>query len=220
MCGTLQARERLQLGGTPVGLRTYLAVGGGFQTRPLLGSRSRESRLEAGELLPAVESRSAVRHPAEVCWTPPTASPFRVVAGPDAPLCDRLDDWLGSSVSVTGEADRMGIRLEGPSLSARVSGEFLSKPISPGAVQAAGGVVLLLGVACGTMGGYPHVAQVISADLDRIGQLRPGDRLTFRRVSVAEARGADRDHRRLHTQRRLRYAALARDFDWSGRRSD
>ena len=51
---------------------------------------------------------------------------------------------------------------------------------------------MILGVACGTMGGYPHVAHVITADLDRIGQARPGDVLRFRRIETAEARRIDR----------------------------
>jgi allophanate hydrolase subunit 2 len=59
-------------------------------------------------------------------------------------------------------------------------------------VQVAGGQLIVLGVAGGTMGGYPHVAHVISADLDRLGQLRPGDEIRFRRVTLDEARGADR----------------------------
>ena len=46
------------------------------------------------------------------------------------------------------------------------------------------------------MGGYPHIAHVISADIDRLGQLRPGDRVAFRRVSLEMARLADRESRR------------------------
>ena len=68
----------------------------------------------------------------------------------------------------------------------------LSTPVAPGAVQVAGGQLIVLGVACGTMGGYPHVAHVISADLDRLGQLKPGDMLTFRPVPLEEARSLDR----------------------------
>ena len=66
--------------------------------------------------------------------------------------------------------------------------ERLSTPVGPGALQVAGGDLIVLGVACGTMGGYPHVAHVISADLDRLGQLKAGDVTQFECVTIEEAR--------------------------------
>ena len=77
--------------------------------------------------------------------------------------------------------------------------ERLSTPVSPGAVQAAGGLPLILGVAGGTMGGYPHAAHVITADLPRLAQLRPGDVIQFASVSLAEARRLDEAQRRDRT---------------------
>jgi 5-oxoprolinase (ATP-hydrolysing) subunit C len=71
--------------------------------------------------------------------------------------------------------------------------ERLSTPVSPGAVQVAGGQLIVLGVACGTMGGYAHVAQIITADLDRVGQLKAGDKIQFECVAVEEARRLLRD---------------------------
>ncbi len=59
----------------------------------------------------------------------------------------------------------------------------------------AGGIPLILGAACGTMGGYPHVAQVITADLARLAQARTGDRVRFVRMSVDEARRVSRSIR-------------------------
>ena len=49
----------------------------------------------------------------------------------------------------------------------------------------------MLGVAGGTMGGYLHLAHVVSADLDRLAQLRPGDRVTFQRIDLEQARKND-----------------------------
>ncbi len=87
----------------------------------------------------------------------------------------------------------------------------LSAPVAPGAVQVAGGQLIVLGVACGTMGGYPHVAHVISADLDRLGQLRPGDVIRLHRVGLDEARGADRAMRRERRALLNRVATAAQD---------
>ena len=65
----------------------------------------------------------------------------------------------------------------------------LTQPaLSPGAVQALpNGQCVVLGVDGQTIGGYPKIAQVISADLDKVGQLRPGDRVKFERVDLVEA---------------------------------
>jgi 5-oxoprolinase (ATP-hydrolysing) subunit C len=85
----------------------------------------------------------------------------------------------------------MGLRLQGDPVTVTSPPGRLSTPVAPGALQVAGGQPIVLGVACGTMGGYPHIAHVISADLDRIGQLRPGDVVRFRLVRLEEARSLD-----------------------------
>ena len=95
----------------------------------------------------------------------------------------------------------MGLRLEGDPIAIDAPPDRLSAPVAPGAVQVAGGQLIVLGVAGGTMGGYPHLAQVISADLDRLGQLRPGDTVRFRPVSVDEARHRDRAARQARSDR-------------------
>ena len=64
----------------------------------------------------------------------------------------------------------MGLRLDGGSVAVVAEAERLSAPVAPGAIQATGGRLIVLGVACGTMGGYPHVAQVITADLGPISK--------------------------------------------------
>ena len=69
---------------------------------------------------------------------------------------------------------------------------------------------MIVGVSGGTMGGYPHVAHVITADLDRIGQARPGQNLHFVRVELVEAIQLDRERRQRLAARdlRLRVASL------------
>lgn len=191
----LEPGERLRVGGTSTGVRTYLAVQRGWQTRVVLGSRSSEDRLVAGTTLEAQPGTTAIRHPAGRGWADPAEGPIRVIDGPDAAQVADLDAWLGARFTVGREWDRMGLRMEGPPLSAKSPADRVSMPVAPGAIQVAGGRMLLLGVACGTMGGYLHVAQVISADLGRIGQVRAGHPLEFRRVGVAEARAIDRRER-------------------------
>jgi antagonist of KipI len=100
----------------------------------------------------------------------------------------------------------MGIRLEGDPVVFPADSDRLSTPVAPGAIQVAGGQLIVLGVACGTMGGYPHIAHVISADQDCLGQLKAGDFVQFHLIAVEEARRLDQEAR---TQRRLLTTRLA-----------
>ena len=105
----------------------------------------------------------------------------------------------------------MGLRLQGDPITVTSPPGRLSTPVAPGAIQVAGGQLIVLGVACGTMGGYPHVAHLASVDLDRAGQLKPGDELTFCLVTVEEARSLDRAARRARAAELHRLAALVED---------
>ena len=105
----------------------------------------------------------------------------------------------------------MGLRLEGDPVTVTSQAGRLSTPVAPGAIQVAGGQLIVLGVACGTMGGYPHVAYLASVDLDRLGQLKPGDALAFCLVTLDEARSLDRAARQARVAELHRLAALVED---------
>ncbi len=213
---SLRPGERLVLGRAQEGARTYLAVRGGWQTRVLLGSRSSEQRLAAGEVLPAAPGSIPARHPGETTWPPPAAEPIRILDGPDGRRAEAGFDaafWALRQFRVGARSDRMGLRLEGDPVAVASDPERLSSPVAPGAVQVAGGQLVVLGVACGTMGGYPHVAHVISADLDRLGQLKPGDLIRFRRVTLDDARHEDRLARQARTSFLSRIATRAQDAE-------
>jgi biotin-dependent carboxylase-like uncharacterized protein len=189
---SMGAGDRLTLGRAATGARAYLAVAGGWQTPAVLGSRSAEERLKAGDVLPCAPGAVAVRHPVGCQVTLPSRLPIRVIAGPDAGGLLEDPCWPLDTYRVRPESDRTGLRLEGPRWDIPADPNRVSAPVAPGAVQVAGGQPILLGVACGTMGGYPHVAHVISADLDRVAQARPGDQLRFSLISIDEARRIDR----------------------------
>ncbi|MEW4566430.1 biotin-dependent carboxyltransferase family protein [Tautonia sp. JC769] len=209
----LEPGDLLELGGTATGVRTYLAVRGGWRTPPVLGSRSTERVLRAGDCLPAIPSRSAVRRidPSLVPRIDPDVL-IRIMPGPDISLV-RDDCWHRHAYTVTRESNRMGVRLDGPLIEVSGPPDRLSVPVTPGAVQVSGGRLIVLGVACGTMGGYPWVAHVASCDLDRLAQARPGRELRFRWVDVGEARRLDRAGRRRRERRNLTIATLARDAE-------
>ena len=185
----LKTGEQLVIEGTAQGARTYLAVGGGWKTDVILGSRSSESSLKAGDILPCGFGLTPVRR-VQGFATLPTAGEvlLRITDGPDVSLVE--ESWRDPErrYTVASESNRMGIRLQGAGCDVEEQPERLSTPVAPGSIQMAGGVPLILGVACGTMGGYPHVAQVITADLSRLAQARTGNRIRFEQISVDEAR--------------------------------
>jgi 5-oxoprolinase (ATP-hydrolysing) subunit C len=210
---SLREGDRLVLGSTIAGARTYLAVKGGWRTTPVLGSRSREVPVRAGEHLPAAAASVLSRHLGDAPWQAPGSAPFRIVAGPDARSNPDLNNafWHGRQFRVGPRHDRTGLRLEGDPITVFSDPERLSTPVLPGAVQVAGGQLIVLGVACGTMGGYPHVAQIISADLDRLGQLKSGDVIEFECVTIEEARRVYRTAQDAHRSLILRVAMMAED---------
>jgi biotin-dependent carboxylase-like uncharacterized protein len=209
---SLRVGDRLVLGHSREGARCYLAIKEGILTVPRMGSRSSERPIRPGDLLPTRESSIANRHIAEPDWTRPESTPIRVIAGPDATYLTAPESWSNDYFRVSSRSNRTGLRLEGPPQNVAQLTDRLSAPVCPGAIQVAGGQLIILGVAGGTMGGYPHVAHVISADLDRLGQLLPGDRIALRSVSLDQARDLDRAARRAMRAMLIRIASLARDL--------
>src|SRR5207247_51023 len=98
--------------------------------------------------------------------------------------------FYSGTYRVSEESNRMGLRLEGATLSEGAHGEMISEGVSLGAVQIpAGGLPIILFVEQQTTGGYAKIANVISADFRSLGQLRPRDEIRFERVDWEKARG-------------------------------
>jgi allophanate hydrolase subunit 2 len=102
-----------------------------------------------------------------------------------------LDALVGGNWRVGPNSDRVGIRLDGPPIEPGRDGELLSHGVVQGAIQvpAGGGPIILLADGQPT-GGYPVIAVVVTADHPRLGQLRPGDRITFAATTQDDARAA------------------------------
>lgn len=199
---TLHAGEELRIGGTLSGVRGYLCVRGGICAPVVLDSRSALAPLTAGQVLectPGTIGRRSMHRP-----LPERGGPeeLRVMPGAQA-------DWFGpqalaaEAFTVTPASNRMGVRLHGTPLWPRTASsgragtipEMISEPVCPGSVQVThDGQCIILGVDGQTIGGYPKIAHVIGADLDRVGQLRPGQRLRLVEVDPEEAENAFREH--------------------------
>jgi antagonist of KipI len=99
--------------------------------------------------------------------------------------------FTGQVYGVGPDSDRMGVRLKGPVIKRESGRELLSAPVCPGAVQVpAGGQAIVLLADAQTLGGYPLLAHVISADWSRLAQLKPGDQVRFVEVTLAQAEAA------------------------------
>lgn len=192
------------MGPTRSGARCYLCVQGGIEVKPFLGSASthllsglggHEGRaLRKGDVLKIGPSSGAFRKRAVAAKALEQLAPrkiLRVTAGPQS-------DWFPeaaqkifyeSTYRVAEESNRMGLRLEGAAITEGAHGEMISEGVSLGAVQiAAGGLPIILFVEQQTTGGYAKIANVISADLSSLGQLRPRDEIRFERVDWETAR--------------------------------
>src|SRR5262249_26328560 len=123
-------------------------------------------------------------------FLPPTPEQaLQLIRFLDGPQSDWFptDALLGGSYMVTAASNRMGLRLEGKPLPWPAR-ELVSEPVCPGTAQVtSNGQCIILGVDGQTIGGYPKIDQVISADLDRLGQLRPNEVIRFERISLDEA---------------------------------
>lgn len=198
-CHLVNTDERLHIGGTPEGLRAYLCVAGGFAVRRILGSASGFEPIQRGIMLygqgwsgvtdqrrPHLGLSAAMLEHIQPADTPVT---LRVLPGDHASaFVGGLAALLHSEYTVTAASDRMGLRLTGPVLRHGLA-ELLSEPVVPGTVQVThDGQPVILGVDAQTIGGYPRLAHVVTADWDRLAQVRPGQRVRFAAVDQPQAR--------------------------------
>jgi len=204
---TLRTGQTLHIGGTPTGCRAYMCVPGGFRAREVLGSRTGLEPVNAGDVLDCPSSQLPGRGlGAGGTLAHASGSAVRVLPGPQADWFD--DAFFGHAYRVTPASNRMGLRLDGPPL-ALPKRELVSEPVAPGAIQITNdGRPIVLGVDGQTIGGYPKIGHVISADQDLLGQLRPGDELRFVRVTEEEAEAAAAQ-RREELRKWLRRIAVA-----------
>ncbi len=187
------------------GCRAYLAVSGGFQVVPLMGSASTYLRgqwggldgraLKAGDYLmggQGTESKAGYSVPEELRSYIDDRGPIPVIPGPqeDAFTEDAVDCFYRSTYSVSSQSDRMGIRLDGPKLTHRQGADIISDGIPPGAIQIPGhGTPIVMTADRQTTGGYAKIGVVTRTGLDRLAQLIPGDRITFCRIEPDDAEG-------------------------------
>ncbi|MGO4705604.1 biotin-dependent carboxyltransferase family protein [Microvirga sp. 2MCAF38] len=195
----LREGETAQVSHTRSGTFTYLAIGGGFSIEPQLGSLSLHLRshlgglhgepLRAGDRFPCrSDGQEALFHdPVELSEE---EGPIRVMLGPQDDYFSEegLRTFLEEEFTISPQADRMGFQLAGPQIEHARGFNIVSDGIIAGHIQVPGsGLPIVLMRDRQTAGGYPKIATVISADLNRFAQMRPGQAVRFRRVERGEA---------------------------------
>jgi antagonist of KipI len=204
---TLLARTGSLLGieGVADGAWLYIAVGGGIVVPPVLGSRATylPARLGglggrflvSGDRLPVGRPERVpppgLRAPDDL-MLPGGTDLIGILPGPERPAAGDAG-WrrvLEAEFRIAA-VSRMGYRLEGPRLTLDLPPELASAPTCPGTVQApAGGTPIVLMPDGPTVGGYPRLAVVATAELGRLAQRRPGNTVRFRELAIEEARAA------------------------------
>jgi antagonist of KipI len=198
----LPAGAVLQCGSTTGGARNYLAIQGGFDVPIVMGSASTDvrgrfggfegRRLQKGDVLRVRKSANPhVRSLREGSLEALRGKgPLRVTEGAQRDWFDpdTYARLLASPYLISEQSDRTGLRLQGGAVSPSETSQLLTDGIPLGAIQVPqNGQPIILFVDQQTTGGYPKIANVIAADMHRIGQLRPRDQVRFAEVSLADA---------------------------------
>jgi antagonist of KipI len=222
----LRAGDRLSINQPRHGFRAYLAVAGGIDVAPMLGSRCTYlaaamggiagRALKKGDRLPLAPQASDLSHARFdrlTHGTGPVSPRFAVHSVPwsvaprslprDEPTVVRcvdghhrelfspeaLEAFEVGSYRISPQSNRMGYRMLGTRLERAQAGDILSEPTALGTVQVpADGLPIVLMADHQTTGGYAKIAEVASADIARLAQLRPGQEVRFARCTLAEAR--------------------------------
>ncbi len=202
----IRAGEIIAFSGPAGGMRSYVAVSGGIEVSPVLGSRSTNltsgfggfvgRALRKGDILRSAIVENEYRFAGrafEPGWVPgyPSRQRLRVVWGPQDDQFAEADRraFVTGIFGVSPDSDRTGIRLKGPAISHQpdLSESIISEGVIAGAIQVPGDgqPIIILGET--TTGGYRKIATVISADLPLLGQIMPGSEVAFSAVTLDEA---------------------------------
>lgn len=194
----------LKMKSAKTGMRAYLAVSGGFDLPLAMKSMSTNlkcalggfegRRLKNGDEIPLRQSvtldlvgrrkyKNEDKYPKEIT--------VRVILGPQDYFFSEkgIDTFLKTAYTVTDKSDRMGVRLDGEKIESKNGVDIISDGIATGSVQIpASGTPIIMMADRQTTGGYAKIATVLSADLSKIAQAKPGTKIRFAKVSTEEGR--------------------------------
>jgi biotin-dependent carboxylase-like uncharacterized protein len=217
---TVDAGDVLEMNIAQKGLRSYLSIAGGFDLEEIMGSKStyirggfggyKGRKLKSGDVLDINPSNfNQIRKiPVDMIPIYGSDTTLSIIVGTEEECFAEksIETFLNSSYTITGQSDRMGIRLEGPPIKHIDSADILSSGISEGTIQVPkNGQPIIMMADRQTTGGYTRIANVISTDIPKLAQMKPGDTIHFQKISLSDA------HSRIRLQEE-KFQALIRTF--------
>ncbi|MGB9684269.1 MAG: biotin-dependent carboxyltransferase family protein [Candidatus Bathyarchaeales archaeon] len=200
---TIHKGDVISFGKVENGCRSYLSIRGGINTPTILESKSTYVRgkfggiegrwLKAGDVIegfnvPPIEN--AYKMPENLVPRFTNDFTVHVILGPQADMFTEkgVETFLSNPYKVTIESDRMGYRLEGPTIEHKGKADIVSDALLPGAIQVPkNGKPIVIMRDAQTTGGYPKIAVVTTPDLDRLGQAKPNDTVRFSEITLEDA---------------------------------
>lgn len=194
----ISGKHHLRIASTRSGCWGYLSVAGSWRLPHWLNSAS-TSPQNSSQLTPesVIQVGSVFEIVSGTTITPETAKPtrkkaahIRILPGPEyhQMSTNTVKELLSKTFTISSLRNRMGYRLVAPLSSYQNPLEIISSGVTPGTVQITHSGQLIVLMADGqTTGGYPRIANVISADLGELSQLNPGESFTFKLVSLLQA---------------------------------
>lgn len=194
------------------GSKVYLAIQGGWKSDKWLGSGSTHLQaaaggylgraLQKGDVVNSKETNFPLTESSILNWYVSQkeidkiyapASTIRCIKGIEWGLFHETSkqDFENTNFTITNQSDRMGYRLSGTFLSEKPCAEIISSAVDAGTVQLLpDGNLIILMADHQTTGGYPRIASVIKADLPKLAQVSPGQKINFKLITVTEAEEA------------------------------
>lgn len=207
----------LKLIHNPIGVRTYLAIAGGWDVPGVMESKStyitagfggfKGRLLKNGDLLVSQDcfgkvtesileqlQKRSLTYPnwriSRESLLPENRKSIRVVLGNEINWFDATSiiSFLTHTYTIDRRSNRMGYHLLGKPLVRKIKKELLSTAVTPGVIQVTGsGDLVILMADCQTTGGYPRIAHIAAVDLPLCAQLKPGEEIRFSEISSDEA---------------------------------
>ena len=204
---TLKDGEQIDIISTKKSAYGYLAVSGGFELEETWKSYSVNTKAQIGpnngkkysinEKIFIKKSTLENTQNKKIDYKDSFNNIVRVIKGTNFNYFSKeaKNIFFNQAYSVTRLVDRMGMRLNGPNLENIVNTNIKSEGLIRGVIQVpADGKPIILLSDHGTIGGYPKIAVVISADLDKVAQLTPGSKINFKEVNLEEAEKLFKDY--------------------------
>ncbi len=200
----LDEGDLLRIGNSKTGFRGYLSVSGGIKSAKTLKSKSTYMKGKIGGLngqgnkIEKDDTIEPEKNPDNFSKRkiPKKYRPniqtkeIRVILGPQKNKFSEkgIKTLLNSEYKISKDSDRMGYRLEGPKIQHKKEADIITDAIPNGAIQVPGnGKPIVLLNDRQTTGGYTKIANIITVDLPKITQRKPGEKIKFKEIDLRKA---------------------------------